>query len=151
MYKFQMTSSSIHTCFSDFPRDIEKPKLWTNEEYASYLNDYVDHFAIRNRIFLSRKVVKVTRKMQNSNASRTLKWHLTITTNGCIEEKVFEKLVIATGTNQNRRDIPFKNRNIFKGKIYHTKDYSSLQSTDIFKDKTIAEIVKVPIDVFLIF
>merc|ERR1719433_446554 len=45
---FLFTSSTKTTVFSDFPWK-EKPCHWTTAQALQYLNDYADHFKIRDK------------------------------------------------------------------------------------------------------
>jgi len=53
------TTSNMFLAFSDFPPEGDI-KYWSKDEYLDYLNAYVDHFQLRERIFLNTAVTKVT-------------------------------------------------------------------------------------------
>lgn len=114
-----LTTSSVHTAFSDFPARCE-PKIWTRDEYQQYLEDYVDAFNIREHLHLNTKVVSAHRKIRPTG-----KWTWIVEVEGECEQKVWEvgALFIATGTNHVPTRITYPGQETFTGKVMHTKDF----------------------------
>ncbi|GHP01291.1 hypothetical protein PPROV_000004700 [Pycnococcus provasolii] len=127
----QLTTSSSLTAFGDFPPNppnmVAKPTMWTCEEYVEYLNDYIDHFRLRGCIELKSRVVSY-KKSENEAL-----WELVVCKeNTNTSTSYFDRVVIATGSNQNPnipQDLLDKARQgDFTGDIVHSSSISSMRS-----------------------
>lgn len=56
------TSSKTTTEMSDYPMPHSFPSFPSHEQILNYLNNYVDHFNIRDKIILNTKIISVVKK-----------------------------------------------------------------------------------------
>mmetsp|Transcript_41803 Transcript_41803/g.99158 ORF Transcript_41803/g.99158 Transcript_41803/m.99158 type:complete len:575 (+) Transcript_41803:83-1807(+) len=118
-----MTSSSVHTAFSDFPPEGNL-RMWTRDEYWHYLEKYCTAFDLWEHIHTNTKVLKAWREPPICEGTSNL-WQVVVegplgkTTWGCCA------LVIATGVNQVPTYPVYPGFETFTGKVLHTRDYRS--------------------------
>ncbi|KIW92663.1 uncharacterized protein Z519_06510 [Cladophialophora bantiana CBS 173.52] len=106
-------------CFTDFP--FPKGKHRQTKSHASaadvqkYLSDYAAHYELLPHIQLGTNVLNLARDDQNK------KWALNVVTAHNVNSLLlFDKVVVATGTNH-RPVVPFlKGQEIYKGRILHS-------------------------------
>ncbi|SPN99128.1 related to flavin depend monooxygenase that catalyses the oxidation of rubrofusarin to 9-hydroxyrubrofusarin [Cephalotrichum gorgonifer] len=85
------------------------------DEVMRYLDDYVDHFDLRPMFRLATPVRYVTRDPESS------KWAVTLESSG--EVLLFDKVVVATGINNQPTFPQIKGMEKFQGEILHSRDY----------------------------
>jgi len=116
MWPSMKTNLSRYTCtFSDFPWPEIPAEFPSQREVFGYLNNYCDHFSLRDLIHLNTTVIKA-KQLEN-------KWQVTYREN--TEEKCeeFDFLVVASGvlSLEHYPNIPGKEN--FQGKISHSLRY----------------------------
>ena len=114
-------------CFTDFPFKDGTSSYPTAAEVDLYLNDYADHFKLRDRLKLGTSVLSVDRTDE--------KWLVkTRTTNGMITEQLFDKVVCANGPDTVPIMPKLQNSSVFTGRILHSIDYKRPQD---FRDQSV--------------
>jgi dimethylaniline monooxygenase (N-oxide forming) len=113
-----LTSSAAITSFSDFPPDPVEHRHFTKDEYKTYLEKYVDHFAIRPLIHLRTRVEKADFDPAQDG------WQLQVSHANGQSETVgpFDTLVVCSGLNQ-VPNLPAVDSTPFQGQVLHSKDY----------------------------
>lgn len=96
----------MNNCVSDFPH---------NSEVLQYLNDYVDHFNLRNCIRLNTIVEKI--KYTNSS------WYVTVNSINGHEIHEFDAIAVCSGVFSKAKMPKLLNQEKFTGKIIHSQDY----------------------------
>ena len=119
----QMTSSSAHTTFSDFPSK-SPVTFWTKAEYLQYLEEYVDHFGIRRNIRLNTSVLEVKRTHREGGGG----W--TIRTSGARGDEAWtvSNLFICCGTHARPVSAPVPGQDRYTGRVMHTADYRTARA-----------------------
>jgi dimethylaniline monooxygenase (N-oxide forming) len=125
----QLTSSSVFTWFSQYPAP-NRQIFFTWEEFLEYLNGYVNHFNLADRIHLNSKVV--------SAEWRDRKWRIRIKqknwSNGHyfhpkqdVQEKELCKeythLIVCSGLHNSPAIPDIESLSQFTGTIIHSRDY----------------------------
>ncbi|CAF1583740.1 unnamed protein product, partial [Didymodactylos carnosus] len=118
-----MVSSNPVTMFSDFVGEegdkiLEKPRMLSFLEYSKYLDDYAEHFKLKQYIKFETCVESVWRDVSVPN-----KWHVRVK-NVNQEEQVFvfDRIAVCSGTHQLRAMPVFVGQDRFQGKIKHMQD-----------------------------
>ena len=110
-------SSHLLTMFSDFIGNDEtiltQPRMLTFIEYAQYLNDYADHFDLKQFIKLQTEVKSLWKDYVEN------KWKISV--NNTEEIYAFDRIAICTGVFGNISMPTFKDEYLFQGKIRHLK------------------------------
>ncbi|CAF1462800.1 unnamed protein product [Adineta ricciae] len=123
-------SSHLLTMFSDFVgKDVdilEKPRMLSFIEYAQYLNDYADHFQLKEFIQLETEVKSLWKDFSDQ------KWKVRLTDDTQIYS--FDRIAICCGVFGNISLPTFQNQDLFQGKIKHMKH---IQRYEEFQDKHI--------------
>ena len=118
----QLTSSAAVTAFSDFPPEPDTHRHWSKDEYVDYLERYIDHFGVRNRILLEHWVERAHfDKSRNGWFIDTRDTDHTGVTD-CTTHGPFDTLVVCSGLNQTP-NLPQADPEIFRGQVLHSKDY----------------------------
>lgn len=111
-------SSHLLTMFGDFiGRDesiLEKPRMLSFIEYCEYLNDYADHFHLRDSIEFNSEVQSLWKDHS------TNKYQVRLFNNERIYS--FDRIAISTGVFGNINMPLFKDQHLFKGTIRHLKE-----------------------------
>ncbi len=117
-FKNTRTTSSKHFMHAmDFRAKDEVPDFPHHWQYLEFLENYADHFHVREKIALSAEVKNVEKRGD--------KWYLSLLHQG--EEKVqtYDAVVVCTGSQgiptTNVKNDPLYSR--FKGKIIHASEY----------------------------
>ena len=118
-----LTSSAAITAFSDFPPDPVEHRHFTKDEYKTYLEKYVDNFAIRPLIHLRTRVERA-----NYDPAQGV-WCLQVSQDNGASEEVgpFDTLVVCSGLNQ-VPNLPDVDSTAFTGQVLHSKDYINAKS-----------------------
>ncbi|CAM4935942.1 unnamed protein product [Rotaria socialis] len=127
----ELVSSHLLTMFSDFIGNddsaLEKPRMLSFIEYSEYLNDYAEHFRLKQFVKLQTEVKSVWKDHSEN------KWKVLVS-NGLEQIYTFDRLAICTGVYANENMPTFKNQCLFQGKIKHFKQ---VQLYEEFIDKKI--------------
>lgn len=132
-----MVSSTVITMFGDFlgsaGEDILKnPRMWSFIEYTNYLEEYAEHFSLKQYIRFQTSVESVWR----DNASG--KWKIRVKTNNDSNQQeqvhTFDRVVVCSGTHQLRSMPHFTGEDQYKGKIKHMQDIERFED---FKGKRV--------------
>lgn len=133
VYKSLVTNSStIMTCYSDFPFPKDAPPYVTHKTFLKYLNDYADHFKLRRYIQLNTTVVKI-KPAEDYDA--TGRW--TVQTQERGKEtvtQIFDYVMICTGFFSEPIVPKVEGDDVFEGEILHSSRY---RTNDPFKDKNV--------------
>lgn len=118
-----LTSSAAITAFSDFPPDPVEHRHFTKDEYKTYLEKYVDNFAIRPLIHLRTRVERANYDPAQGG------WCLQVSQDNGASEEVgpFDTLVVCSGLNQ-VPNLPDVDSTAFTGQVLHSKDYINAKS-----------------------
>jgi len=137
----QLTSSSIFTWFSDFPV-TNRQTFFTWEEMLDYLDRYVEHFKVKEKIQLNCKIVSARREegrwrvqVHRKNWSNGHPYH---PNPNIVEEAIFERfydhLVVCSGLH-NEQSIPeVPGLDSFSGQILHSSTY---RDAEVFRNKRV--------------
>lgn len=93
----------------DFPRHPTAPDL------AAYYQEYAKHFGLLEWIVFDAVVTSIER------CDYGLKWGVTIA--GEPEFRVFDKIIMATGSEVTRNEPVIEGRELFKGRFIHGQEY----------------------------
>jgi cation diffusion facilitator CzcD-associated flavoprotein CzcO len=110
----QIISSRDSTQYGDFPMPREYPDFPTREQVLAYLNEYVDHFGLRERIEFGTEVVRCEPLDRNGIGG----WRVELASG---EVREYAGVVVANGHHWDKRypDYPGE----FDGHEIHSKDY----------------------------
>ncbi len=121
-----LTTSNIHSSFSDFPPKDSTIKYSTKEEYTQYIEDYVEHFDLEKFIRYNCQVIE-------ASLNETKQWNIKTLDKQSGEEVFYQSdsLVVATGSQQipNTPDLSG-----YTGQILHSSEYTG---PDQFKGKSV--------------
>ncbi|HZA90491.1 MAG TPA: NAD(P)-binding domain-containing protein [Solirubrobacterales bacterium] len=117
----QIISSRDSTQYGDFPMPREYPDFPTREQVLAYLNEYMDHFGLRERIEFGTEVVRCEPLDRNGISG----WRVELASG---EERDYAGVVVANGHHWNKRypDYPGE----FDGHEIHSKDYKRPEDLD---------------------
>lgn len=107
-------SSRDSTEYGDYPMPDAFPDFPSREQVVSYLNDYVDHFGLRERIEFGAEVVRcepLGRKGMDG-------WEVELSGG---EVRRYSGVVVANGHHWDKRFPDYPGQ--FDGKVLHSKDY----------------------------
>ena len=110
----QIISSRDSTQYGDFPMPREYPDFPSREQVLAYLNEYVDHFGLRERIEFGTEVVRCEPLDRNGIGG----WRVELASG---EVREYAGVVVANGHHWDKRypDYPGE----FDGHEIHSKDY----------------------------
>jgi len=110
--------------FPDFPLPPDAPNFTPGPVFQKYLEDYCDHFGVRQHLRLGTRVVDVTRDPAAG-------WALTVEEDGASTTFVADLVVVATGLYSEKPNIPEIPGSVrFSGKVLHAyevKDREALR------------------------
>tara|TARA_Y100000385_G_scaffold285964_1_gene346926 strand:- start:4163 stop:5836 length:1674 start_codon:yes stop_codon:yes gene_type:complete len=111
-----LTISNMFMAYSDFAPSESNIKYSSKEEYGKYLEDYADHFGLREHIRLNTTVTQAT--------FRDDRWKVTTKTGPSGEESVQEvdALIVASGSSHVANRVEPEG---FTGRVLHSSDYNS--------------------------
>ncbi|MCL4252977.1 MAG: NAD(P)/FAD-dependent oxidoreductase [Anaerolineae bacterium] len=113
-------------CYSDFPMPKDYPEWPRGEQVYEYLNNYVDHFKIRDSIRFNTTVLNVTERADGKAG-----WDVAIqTANGTTETHSFDFVVICNGTFSDPNRIQHAGYEAFLqagGQVIHSSQYTDPQ------------------------
>ena len=117
----QIISSRDSTQYGDFPMPREYPDFPTREQVLAYLNEYVDHFGLRERIEFGAEVVRCEPLDRNGIGG----WRVELASG---EVRGYAGVVVANGHHWDKRypDYPGE----FDGHELHSKDYKRPEDLD---------------------
>ncbi len=104
-------SSKKVTQFSHFPMPDHYPDFPSGKQVWEYLNDFAEHFQLRDKIELNRKVIDV-RPIENNL------WQVTFANQ---EQRIYKGVILCNGHHWFKRFPQFQGN--FQGDIIHSKDY----------------------------
>lgn len=126
--ELRLVNNNLLISFSDFCDDPDKQPItmWDAETYVNYLHRYAEHFKLFPHIKFDTSVVSTHQKDNN--------WRLTLEHNSQQEQKVFDFLVVCSGTHQypNRPTLP--DEADYTGGIQHSDEIKDLNT---FKNKRV--------------
>ncbi|BFG05462.1 senecionine N-oxygenase [Drosophila madeirensis] len=114
--------------FPDFEIPKNEVSYVRSDEICDFLNQYADHFRLKQYIRFNSYVIRVLHKNK--------KWQVLVKdllTNQ-IEFKYFDKLMVANGHYHTPNYIRIPNMDRFQGDYLHSHDY---RTSGVFKDKTV--------------
>ncbi len=115
--------------FPDFPLPAEVPQFTPGPVIQKYLEDYVDHFGIRECIRLDTAVEDVKPTEDGPG------WLVKISTAGSMQRDKFDLVVVCVGLYSNIPHMPDVPRSDFKGQIHHISD---LKTPELLRGKRVA-------------
>ena len=117
-----INSSKEQSALSDFPPPRDVPIYCHNTQFVKYLDDYADHFGVREYIKLRHEIVKVTQE-----PSKDKQWSVIVRNLESNEEKEmsFDAVMVCTGHHIKPLIPTFAGQDKFKGKIVHTHSYKT--------------------------
>ena len=116
-----LTTSPWVTAFSDFQPSSPSSKHNSHDEYVAYLNGYVDHFALRDRIHLNHEVKNVVLNDEGQ-------WSVTVDDETVESTRVFDHVVVCSGLNQRPKDFQLPGIENFNGDVFHASQYKKPQA-----------------------
>jgi cation diffusion facilitator CzcD-associated flavoprotein CzcO len=117
----QIISSRDSTQYGDFPMPREYPDFPTREQVLAYLNEYVDHFGLRERIEFGAEVVRCEPLDRNGIGG----WRVELASG---EVRDYAGVVIANGHHWDKRYPAYPGE--FDGHEIHSKDYKRPDDLD---------------------
>ena len=114
-----LTTSPWITAFSDFPPKDTSCQHWRHDEYLDYLERYVDHFCLRDKILLNHKVTKVKKLEQG--------WELQIVNLKTMHNitQHFDRVVVCNGLNSYPKQFDVPGIEKFNGEILSAAHYKT--------------------------
>ena len=112
-----LTISNYFMAISDHVPANERLKFWSKKEYFSYLQSYIERFALVDKFNFSTEVKSV--KMDPSGIG----WNVTISNNDGESTKHFDAVSVCSGHFQTPKIPQFKGAEEFQGTIIHSQDY----------------------------
>jgi hypothetical protein len=124
-------SSRDTTQYDDFPMPRHYPDFPSREQVVTYLNDYVDHFGLRERIEFGTEVVEVRPLDRRGLSGWRVEIRPAAAPEGPTEVRHYAGVIVANGHHWDKRypDYPGE----FTGKTVHSKDYK--RSADFAGDR----------------
>jgi len=127
------TFSSVHlqnskysAAFSDYPMPEYFSEFPHHTEVLQYLNEYIDHFKIRDCFRFNTNVEKITKK---DNL-----WEVTTQSKDGIARECFDAVAVCSGIYSEPKWPKLPGEENFTGKIIHAQDY---KEPSIFADKNV--------------
>jgi cation diffusion facilitator CzcD-associated flavoprotein CzcO len=117
----QIISSRDSTQYGDFPMPREYPDFPTREQVLDYLNQYVDHFGLRERIEFGAEVVRCEPLDRNGIGG----WRVELASG---EVRDYAGVVVANGHHWDKRYPAYPGG--FDGHEIHSKDYKRPEDLD---------------------
>jgi dimethylaniline monooxygenase (N-oxide forming) len=104
--------------FPDYPMPENYPDLPSGEQIRSYLENYAHHFKIFDKIHFNCIVKQLELTPKNC-------WilHYTNQETGETTQKTFDFIIVSTGLYSNPYIPNIPNREVFSGKVLHSKEY----------------------------
>ena len=116
---------------SDYPFPETCPDFPGRAQVLEYLNNYVDHFRLREHIQLNTKVEQVTPYEQN-------KWKVTVrSTDGAKKEESFDAVIVCSGLYRHPTIPKYAGAESFQGQIGHSASYKGPEG---YEDKDVVVI-----------
>lgn len=113
----RLTSSPWVTAFSDFPPSSPSSIHHSHQEYVNYLEDYAEHFSLKQKIYFGKQVESVE--------SLGKMWRISVkdlqTSN--IETIECERVAVCSGVHQTPKEIMLPGIDGYKGEIRHVAGY----------------------------
>ena len=117
----RLTISNYFMAFSSFPPDRnEERKYWTKEEYRSYLHRFVDQFGLAGHVQFNTEVTGVQKDDD--------RYLVTGTRAGDSFSKVFDAIVVCSGSHRISSRPQFNGQETFSGQILHSSEYAGGQA-----------------------
>ncbi|CAK7231354.1 hypothetical protein SEUCBS140593_007897 [Sporothrix eucalyptigena] len=109
-------------CYTDFPFPDDTPSLCASSYVDDYLQSYTDHFQLHPRIRLNTAIRSIKRDDENN------KWLIAVAPAGSpddtpTETLIFDKLVMATGTNDKPSMPKIDGLDTFTGRVLHSQAF----------------------------
>ncbi|KAJ9308477.1 hypothetical protein DTO217A2_1970 [Paecilomyces variotii] len=116
--------------FSDFPMDPSRyPDYYGHKLSLQYINEYANHFGVKQHVRLHTKVVSCNELEGNQ-------WEVAYVTNGGErKEEIYDALFVCSGKNTKPHIPAFKGMESFQGEIFHSHVYRRPEG---FKGKRVA-------------
>ena len=127
-------SSNEINGFSDFPYPKEYPNYMHHKKVYQYFQSYAQEFDLIRHILFEHSVLKVEKSDDYDSTHR-----LKVTVRDQKEDTfdtVFDGVMVCTGHHTRPRMPFFPGKESFKGKIFHSKDMTSLLDFQEYEDKT---------------
>ncbi|MFG2177398.1 flavin-containing monooxygenase [Streptomyces abikoensis] len=112
-----LISSKKSTQYVEYPMPADYPTFPSRAQMLRYLNDYVDHFHLREHIEFDTEVVEVRPLDRTGMAG----WRVTLSTGERREQREYAGVVVANG-HYWERNIPVY-PGTFSGRQLHSRDY----------------------------
>jgi len=108
--------------FPDFPMPETYPTFPSGEQIRTYLEDYMRHFGLLERINFNCTVNKLE---QTTDGDWTV--HMLNEKTGVTAERIFDFVVVATGLYSNPYTPTYSGKDEFQGQALHSSEYKSPQ------------------------
>jgi len=116
---------------SDYPFPENLPDFPSRGQVLQYLNDYVDHFGLRERIQLNTGVEQIT--PQNEN-----KWKVTVrSADGARRVEIFDAVIVCSGLYRYPAVPRYPGAETFQGQMFHSANYKGPEG---YEDKEVVVI-----------
>ncbi|MGC1307805.1 MAG: NAD(P)-binding domain-containing protein [Phormidesmis sp.] len=114
----RLTSSPWVTAYSDFPPDSPSSKHYTTHQYVAYLERYVRHFELSDRLHFGQSVTDVTQADDGG-------W-IVVTVDRKTGERCShhcDRVAISVGLHLNPKPVDLPGKETFAGEIRHSSTY----------------------------
>jgi len=116
---------------SDYPFPENLPDFPNRAEVLQYLNDYVDHFPLREHIRLNAQVEQVTPYKEN-------KWKVTVRSkDGVKRVENFDAVIVCSGLYRHPTIPKYAGAETFQGQMFHSASYKGPEG---YEDKDVVVI-----------
>jgi dimethylaniline monooxygenase (N-oxide forming) len=116
---------------SDYPFPENLPDFPNRAEVLQYLNDYVDHFRLREHIRLNAQVEQVTPYKEN-------KWKVTVRSkDGVKGVENFDAVIVCSGLYRHPTIPKYAGAETFQGQMFHSASYKGPEG---YEDKDVVVI-----------
>ena len=113
---------------SDYPFPETLPDFPSRAEALQYLNDYVDHFGVRERIQLNTGVEQITPHKEN-------KWKITVrSADGAQRAEIFDAVIVCSGLYRHPAVPQYPGAETFQGQMSHSASY---KGPECYEDKDV--------------
>jgi dimethylaniline monooxygenase (N-oxide forming) len=131
-YRSLRTNTSKQVmALSDYPFPETLPDFPSRAQVLQYLNDYVDHFSIRERIQLKADVKQVRPYTEN-------RWPLNVRgANGTQRAEIFDAVIVCNGLYRHPAVPQYAGAETFQGPMVHSASYKGPEG---YKDKDVVVI-----------
>lgn len=116
---------------SDYPFPETLPDFPNRAEVLQYLNDYIDHFRVRERIQLNATIEQITLLKEDN-------WEVVIrSADGVKRVEIFDALIVCSGLYRYPAVPHYPGAEVFQGRMIHSESYKGPEG---YEDKDVVVI-----------